>query len=78
MGATEDEHGDDLDEFSYDTADDGNTTEGDGNSRPSTPVPSHRELPTLGSGSELMGATSSTQLTPIAKRQVSIVTITHG
>jgi len=79
MGATDDEHEDDLGEFSYDTADDGNTTEGDGDSRPSTPVPSqrNRKLPTLGGGSELTGAASSTQLTPRAKKQVSIVTITH-
>ena len=77
MGAADDEHEDDLGEFSYDTADDGNTTEGDGDSRPSTPVPSQQNRE-LGGGSELAGAASSTQLTPLAKKQVSIVTITHG
>ena len=77
MGTTDDEHEDDLGEFSYDTADDGNTTEGDDDSRPSTPVPSQQNRE-LGGGSELAGVASSTQLTPLAKKQVSIVTITHG
>lgn len=61
----------------YDTADDGNVTEGEGSSRPSTPTP--REKMVTSYQAEVN--TEATQLTPMTVKQdrhMSIATITHS